>query len=1319
MLKKLWVLGLSVYAAVAFAAPHFPLKNGLDRQEGEAKILTSPEQLSFKNEALLLGGRANELRLTLPDWHGESGSVIFDFQPVNWDGQSAQENIIFVQSIDGLNGNFSLYKYESVSGLWLMTQAKLSTGKSNNQFPVMDRKALSACRNGEWQQLAMVWKRGEFVNIYLNGSLVGSASGAAFFPDDFTTIAIGRNTGGVAKYQTQIKNLIFDRRPLTEAEIKLYCGGNSKSPVPASEAIIPLAPMASSKLDGVIHPDEYPTMLPGLLDSSKNFELASGSSITAWGQDDHFFYLGAEITLPENYQPLISTSARDDDRQSGKGDIFVLFLTQDSPSNKAFSGMYFTLNAANNIYDAQESVDWTRGNCQRDAAADFGIRSVSRVANGRWTVELAIPRPAAKEGEFRVSLGFLVNGIRYTLTPQPIWFDHYQGLARLAASQIGVKARYDGLDSGEIRQHLELSATVAESGKADFELVSPDFRRSSEGMVVDQLINEKLDILSGKSFDRQSREFKTASGAPAELEFSARLAMPDVYLLNSQLTTGGKPFFHRQFMFRFFPSINVMLTPVPSKNMLLVHPVLYGDARTRSIDGRIRLTLIRNGVAAMTRDLAVSSRIEAELPLDQLEPGDYKLETALFERSGKLVHSSTVDWTRPPHEQWRQERAGIAALSTDWCPEPWTPILQQHNLFSVWGRDYDWNGDSMLAQITSHGQKLLAAPVALKCRTREGEKTAVWSETKILSTAPGRVRLEKSGKLPGLRLKAEYTLEFDGLVTVRILIKPESAAAIETLSLEFPFADLPLMTVQSRRWWQTGRVCREEWKTFPSLWLGNDQVGCNLAAESCRGWWIDSGNNRVEVLPSAAGPTVRLLIVNKPGELKHELDFTILLQAGPVKPNFRDWRDFRLVGGTRPAAGGNAFYVDPRFWSSSYSRPLPLNYERFNDMVKSCHASGQKTYCYLTPFAISTYDIIPRGTPVTKWSEPVERFSVSKKKDSKPVEEYLYNAVDWNLKPAQFTGDGIAGRETTEMAYVAPDSSWADYFADAIRQMLEKSDFDGLYFDLPLPRENFDDTKNLSYITRDGTKEGTVQLLAARDLYKRLYWLFAKYRTDRHPWMIGHHIRELYPINAFCDLELHGEGIKPKHAFDYTATWLQPVIKGTPVAQIAEITDITAPGFRAAHGGTHSIPSIVLPQYGYSAELNRRPELARELLGWTLSEGTLLWPVYIDSGTVTNFWQKLKRDWGGFLDTEFTDARCSKYRISPDSLRTGLYRKSSGQDNLLVLFNPENKSIKAEVSLPERYQVITDFETDQSLPPGTGLTVEVPSHGLKILRLKR
>ena len=213
----------------------------------------------------------------------------------------------------------------------------------------------------------------------------------------------------------------------------------------------------------------------------------------------------------------------------------------------------------------------------------------------------------------------------------------------------------------------------------------------------------------------------------------------------------------------------------------------------------------------------------------------------------------------------------------------------------------------------------------------------------------------------------------------------------------------------------------------------------------------------------------------------------------------------------------------------------------------------------------------------------------------------------------------------------------------------------------------------------------------------------------RHPWIIGHHLRELYPISAFCDLELHGEGVKPKKAFEYSGIWRGKTVKGTPVASAGKIYSRNAPGFRAAHGGTHSIPSIVLPQYGYIPELGRKPQLARELFGWTASSGALLWPVYIHSATITNLWRKIDREWGGFRNTSYSEARSAGYQIAPQELRAGLYRKDNSEEKLLILFNPTAHTLQAETG----QEHAVDFETGKPFPAGS----DISAGDFKILKI--
>ena len=134
-----------------------------------------------------------------------------------------------------------------------------------------------------------------------------------------------------------------------------------------------------------------------------------------------------------------------------------------------------------------------------------------------------------------------------------------------------------------------------------------------------------------------------------------------------------------------------------------------------------------------------------------------------------------------------------------------------------------------------------------------------------------------------------------------------------------------------------------------------------------------------------------------------------------------------------------------------------------------------------------------------------------------------------------------------------------------------------------------------------------------------------------------------------------------------------------------------------------------MKQYGYIPELGRKPQLARELFGWTASSGALLWPVYIHSATITNLWRKIDREWGGFRNTSYSEARSAGYQIAPQELRAGLYRKDNSEEKLLILFNPTAHTLQAETG----QEHAVDFETGKPFPAGS----DISAGDFKILKI--
>jgi len=364
---------------------------------------------------------------------------------------------------------------------------------------------------------------------------------------------------------------------------------------------------------------------------------------------------------------------------------------------------------------------------------------------------------------------------------------------------------------------------------------------------------------------------------------------------------------------------------------------------------------------------------------------------------------------------------------------------------------------------------------------------------------------------------------------------------------------------------------------------------------------------------------------------------------------------------------------------------------------------------------------------VFRWKDKIPASAMTnKKKDSQPVEEYWYHAEDWDLVPRKITGDGT-DNETTEMAYVDPDSSWTDYFVGSVYAILERTDIDGLYFDLPYPRENRNRAKNLVSVTRDGVEEGTHQYFAARNLYKRLYWAFEKLRgPKRKPYILGHSGRYFFPLSSFWDVsfwdvEFHGEEVKPAKPFEFTQWYLQKTLSGAPSAKPASADaprSYDALAFRCSYGQQFGIPQMLLPQYGHRIPA-LRPEFSRETLSFTFLHNVLLWPAYIKTGPVYDFWNKVTIPFG-MEDVEFHGHWDNEIVSQPDCVRVSYYQKKSTSEYLIAVANYSDQPVDAILKLPlsmGNSSSAVNLESGQQVPVASPWRINVPAHDLRVYRM--
>ncbi|HJN17451.1 MAG TPA: hypothetical protein QGH10_18240, partial [Armatimonadota bacterium] len=399
----------------------------------------------------------------------------------------------------------------------------------------------------------------------------------------------------------------------------------------------------------------------------------------------------------------------------------------------------------------------------------------------------------------------------------------------------------------------------------------------------------------------------------------------------------------------------------------------------------------------------------------------------------------------------------------------------------------------------------------------------------------------------------------------------------------------------------------------------------------------------------------------------------------------------------------------------------PRSWQVLGDIVDFAHGRGQRVFPYLGTFFISPYDNIRRDTAF----DPAQgRFPDSqllrKKAEATRQEEFFYFAEDWHLRPRKVNEPEW---ETRQEVRTAAGSSWADYFVHGIAEMLERTDVDGFYLDIANPMLDMNEDRELTVVTKDGKREGTRELFAARDLYKRLYRVFEQRRgPERRPWMFGHGFAVSVPYSPFWDVNFNCEEVKPSAPFGFTSMNLQDSLEGTPLAKRVdsdEARSFDAHAFRAHFGEQFGVPNVVLPQYGYKPALNT-PAHSREMLSWTFLHNAMLWPAYIPSQPVYEFWSKVEVPFG-MGDTEFHPYWANGVAPRPASVKVSYWSKAERDDFLLAAANWSEQEVSATIPLPEalrQFNACVDMETGEALECGDTLRATLPPHDLRAFRFQ-
>lgn len=1101
---------------------------------------------------------------------------------------------------------------------------------------------------------------------------------------------------------------------------------------------------APPKLDGVFSKNEYPTLVGGLVDNESR-DLYPYDNRVGMAYDDQRLYLAIELHLPPGYQLNSQNASRDDASLIAAADaMFVMIREASSPEATAFKGPYTSVDSSGQIYDALEDIDWKAGSCTRDAKFNADWQSKSVVSkDGIWRIELSAPwsglklDPPKPGGKLLMSLGVKLKNRVVTWQSFSNWFDHYSAFGVLRFEPKGVRVRIDELASlarGEAKPSFHLSNESGEEKTFDLLYLIAKPRMVGGGFgawVYDNVIDaRRKEIVRGQSVMLWDKSGKLAAGKSTTQGESQKLKEPAYYVLESEARIGGEAVFYQRVPFHFVPPIRVSLSPVPSRKIVEAMLDLRGAAPEQRAGLSVEL-LDASGKSAHKQPVKLTGpEVTVAIPIGDIPPGNYQVVTRLRDNSGKDAAKLETPFRKPPDPEWLTNPAGIESRSADWVPIPWTPVEIKGNSVSVWARRFEFDGSSLISGIVSQDRKVLSSPATIKYIAAGKEQVIELNAAKVTGLGKGRAQVSQNGSSPSFNFEGRQTIEFDGMNLLEFTLSPVGNSSIDAMWLEIPIADAQMSVIQARmgvssHFWQRGVPDDQTFQTprrYDSIWLGNEQAGLCYFVRNYRGWLIDSRKPRVELKSNGDQRTLRLMLVNTPTKVSSPMKIELGLQPTPFKPVLANARNFR-PNSDYVGKQINLYLTHSSAWNSTDSKPSPRNWEMFNELVTHYHKQGMRVNPYIATYQLAPWDFYRKTVPFNQRRESYPADWLWYKKDEAPVlPEYEYYQRDWETTPRLISP---AEPETRELASMAAGSSYDDFFAGGVRDMLTRSDFDGFFMDISCPVLNFDESRCEVYTTLDGAREGTFEALATRDLYKRLYWLFEKHRSaDRRPWMIGHNLPSSAPYSAFWDLTVNGEEIKPSRSFEFTELCAARSVTGSPMARVSPgDSDVTKDplAWRSAFGTHFGLANIILPQYGYKPELKTR-ETARETLSVTFLHNQSVWPGFIAAEVIYDFWDKVEAPFG-VGDAEFHGYWQNEFRTGNPAVRASYWKKPGQEDYLVAVSNWNGESATSSIEFPKSFSdihEIIDMESGDVISLSDGkCDVVVPAHDLRVFRVQK
>lgn len=594
-------------------------------------------------------------------------------------------------------------------------------------------------------------------------------------------------------------------------------------------------------------------------------------------------YLAWRQELPPEYLPLQVTITDQRDKAEGKDNMVHVYLDPDT--KRETPNFHIAGNAASQLYDRRfddgSNIHWNPN-----------VTYKSHVIPTGWEGELQIP---FKELGVQTAPP---DGTQWTGVFFSFW---RKGEELLSSWPFGRWREKGGLlvFGGDVPAVRFEDPTSLKVVGGDAQVTTKLFYRPKSRQTYSQQITDALAVsqVEGGTFESFD---KIIGDAVAPFKVVEKVDLPGEYLLRYEVKLGDRVLDAGVTPYYKASPLEVEITP-----LFLEAQQLRVEADSDRSDAKWLEVSISTPdakpIGTKARGAFTLQQAKVLLPTDKLPEGRYQVIAQSKDAQNKTIATMTVPFEKPAPPDWWTMQYGL----TPKIPPPWTPVQATSTQAGMWGRTYDFEKQAVPSQITTRGQKILAAPMEFR-----GDKA--WSTSKLqLVKKDEEAAVYRSESTAGkVKLAVTTQVEFDGFMYVDLDLSGEG----ETSKLDFviPFKKEHAVLLQNycmadgpgdarnaiNRPNETnpykkgsrfvGLIPDDGLQTPPMLtqWIGTDYYGLELSCESSRGWAMARPNQAMEVTREGDRVLLTVHLVSKPIQLSKDKPRHIRfgLIATPAKP---------------------------------------------------------------------------------------------------------------------------------------------------------------------------------------------------------------------------------------------------------------------------------------------------------------------------------------------------------------------------------------------------------------------------------------------------